>query len=182
MVTFFKGIEVEYTQEEFSALMRKINAEDVTNLKRMDLLKIFFPDRLNQIPPNLAKISTQRKKNKDCFDKFNEHLIRVNQEQKKQEKKTSTPTQKQNLITSGANESDFWKQIKITRNIFQNKIDFYDSDNFHHYLPLDSIKKEVDLRKESLISLISQRGFDKENTRREDDFHLAFDFYKQFRK
>ena len=145
----------------------------------MDLLKIFFPELLNQMPPNLNKISAQRKQNKDCFEKFNEHLIRVNQKQRVPEKKIASP---EKGIKVGGSESDFWKQIKGSRNIFQNKINFYDSDNFHHYLPLHSITKELKLRKESLNNLVSQRGLYKENMRKSDDFYFDFDYYKQFEK
>lgn len=159
--------------------MRTIKAEDVTNLKRMDLLKIFFPELLNQMPPNLNKISAQRKKNKDCFEKFNEHLIRVNKNQRVPERKISSPHKSTKV---GGSESDFWKQIKGSRNIFRNQINFYDSDNFHHYLPLDSITKELKLRKESLNNLVSQRGLYKENMKKLDDFYFEFDYYKQFEK
>lgn len=170
---FFKSLGIQYSEEEFSALMRRINAEDTSHLSRFDIVKIFLPEKIGRIPPNLTKVSAQRKINKDCFSSFNDHIIRIEQNaglKKKLGKK---------IAKDEPTENDFWKQIKKSRSIFRNKIELYNDDNFHHYLPLDSIRKEIDLRKESLKSLISHRKFDQMEEIKKP-FCIFVDYYKQY--
>ena len=140
-------------------MTRRIKPQDQENLKRVDIQKIFFADKLNEIPPNFRRISSQRKNNKECFSKFNEHLICVNT--KKIEKKEF-------------GESDDLEKFKISGNI--NRINF---DNFDNYLPLCSIAKQVDLQKKSLKKLRTNRGFDKD-IQYENTFGLSLDYYKPY--
>ncbi len=169
---FLKNLRVDYSLDEFSALMRKINAEDNTHLKRTDIVKLFFLDKLSEIPSNFTRLTSQRRMNKECFSKFNENLMRINQNNNKKKEAVQT-------IRKKTNESDYWKEIKLSRKIFLNKIDYCNSDNFHNYLPLSSIGKEVDLRKESLKKLQSYRKFDREPNN-QNPFCLSYDYYKQY--